>query len=129
MSALELTNPFTPILAAGAGLSALTGSLIDAGMVGGVMGLNTVLGAAQRFRTERQLEKLFQDEQRDARVRRDGRLERVDHETLVWGDVIELEAGEVVPADCRILEARGLEVDESSLTGESLRTLQVGPEP
>ncbi|MAC27870.1 MAG: hypothetical protein CMH59_15545, partial [Myxococcales bacterium] len=116
----ELTNPFTPILAAGAGLSALTGSLIDAGMVGGVMGLNTVLGAAQRFRTERQLEKLFQDEQRDARVRRDGRLERVDHETLVWGDVIELEAGEVVPADCRILEARGLEVDESSLTGESL---------
>ncbi|MBX3246868.1 MAG: HAD-IC family P-type ATPase [Myxococcales bacterium] len=116
----ELANPLTPILVAGAGLSALMGGLVDASMVGGVLGVNTALGVGQRFRTERDLRELFAEEQRTVRVRRGGVLTQVATDELVPGDVVELDAGEVVPADGRLLGAKGLEVDEASLTGESV---------
>ncbi|MEZ4253023.1 MAG: HAD-IC family P-type ATPase [Polyangiales bacterium] len=115
----ELANPLTPILVGGAGLSALMGGLGDAVMVGSVLSLNTALGVSQRFRTEKGLQDLFADEQRHVRVRRGGQSTRVAAHELVVGDVVELDVGEVVPADGRLLEARGLELDEASLTGES----------
>ncbi|HEV2255283.1 MAG TPA: cation-transporting P-type ATPase [Streptosporangiaceae bacterium] len=55
-----------------------------------------------------------------ARVRRDGRLAEIPAEQLVAGDVVAIEAGDIVPADGRLLKAATLEVDESALTGESL---------
>jgi len=116
----ELFNPFAPLLAAGAGLSALVGSTADAGVVAGVMALNAVVGGIQRFRTERAIRQLARTTQRSALVRRAGRLEEVDAGKLVAGDVVMLGAGDVVPADCRIVESESLEVDGSSLTGESL---------
>jgi cation-transporting ATPase I len=116
----ELFSPLAPLLAAGAGLSAAVGSVADAAMVGGVVGLNAFLGGFQRFNTERKLRLLSRSERRHAVVRRDGLVESVDAVTLVPGDVVLLTAGDVVPADCRILDAVSLEVDASSLTGESL---------
>jgi len=116
----ELLNPLTPILAAGAGISAVVGSAMDAGLVAGVMGLNALVGGVQRFRAWDAIEALERTGHQRVRVRRDGRLGELDARRLLVGDVIELEAGELVPADCRLLEARNLEVDESSLTGESL---------
>src|SRR5262249_56432660 len=62
------------------------------------------------------------------RLRRGGREELTTADQLVVGDVIVVQAGDAVPADCRILEESGLEVDESSLTGESqLVEKTVGP--
>ncbi|RYZ08249.1 MAG: HAD family hydrolase [Myxococcales bacterium] len=116
----ELFNPLAPLLAAGAGLSAAVGSFGDAGMVGGVVLLNALIGGAQRYRTERRLRELSRGERRYARVRRGNSLLDVPEEELVRGDIIVLEAGDVVPADCRILSAESLEVDASSMTGESL---------
>ncbi len=116
----ELFNPLAPLLAAGAGLSAAVGSISDAVMVGGVVGFNALMGGAQRFATERKLRVLSRSERRRATVRRDGDLDTIDAGALVPGDVILLSAGDVVPADCRILEATLLEIDASSLTGESL---------
>lgn len=115
----ELDTPLTPVLLAGAGLSALTGAVLDATMLASVMGMDAVLGAVQRGRTERDLAQLANREAPQVRVRRDDVERSVSVGELVVGDVIELDAGDRVPADCRLLHSRGLEVDEASLTGES----------
>ncbi|WP_428265300.1 HAD-IC family P-type ATPase [Haliangium sp.] len=120
MVGAELANPMAPILAAGAGLSILAGQVTDAILVGSALALGGVFGAAQRYHIEKSLHALSRVEQRTVRVRRGGRVRDVDSQALVPGDVVEMSAGEVVPADCRLLEAHGLDVDESSLTGESL---------
>ncbi|HEY2410218.1 MAG TPA: HAD-IC family P-type ATPase [Polyangiaceae bacterium] len=116
----ELFNPLAPLLAAGAGLSAAVGSFGDAAMVGAVVGLNSLIGGAQRYRTERQIRELMRTARRRAVVRRAGDVLEVEASELVRGDIVLLQAGDVVPADCRIVEAESLEVDASSMTGESL---------
>ncbi|MDG4834696.1 HAD-IC family P-type ATPase [Solwaraspora sp. WMMD1047] len=116
----ELSNPLTPVLVAGAGLSAAVGSVVDAALVGGVVGVSSAVGAAHRVATERSLAALLARSAVTARVRRAGSTEVLPADELVAGDVIEVEPGDAVPADCRLIEAVGLETDESSLTGESL---------
>ncbi len=116
----QLRNPLTPLLAVGAGLSAAAGSVIDAGMVAAVLVVNACTGAVQRVRTEWAIDGLAAESPRRVRVRRDGEARQIDASALVPGDVVLLGAGESVPADCRLLGADDLEVDESSLTGESL---------
>ncbi|WP_445162665.1 HAD-IC family P-type ATPase [Mycobacterium sp. Dal123C01] len=133
---VELADPLTPILAVGAAASAIVGSNIDALLVGGVMMVNAITGGTQRLRAEAAAAELFAEQ--DQLVRRvvvpavattRRRLEAARHATrtvtvsaksLRPGDVIDLAAPEVVPADARLLEADDLEVDESFLTGESL---------
>jgi cation-transporting ATPase I len=132
----ELADPLTPILAVGAAASAIVGSNVDALLVAGVMTVNAITGGAQRLRAEAAAAELFAEQ--DQLVRRvvvpavattRRRLEAAQHATrtatvsaksLKPGDVIDLAAPEVVPADARILVAEDLEVDESLLTGESL---------
>ena len=116
----ELANPLTPLLAIGAALSAAVGSATDAVLVGGVVGVNALVGAGQRMRTERSLVQLEAASDAPVRVRIEGTIEALPADHLVPGDVIELEAGEGVPADCRILECVSCEADESAITGESL---------
>ncbi|SFK47227.1 cation-translocating P-type ATPase [Streptomyces pini] len=116
----ELANPLTPVLAAGAALSAAVGSRTDAGLVAGITGASALVGAVQRVRTDKALEELFARSAIGARVRRGGAERLVAAGDLVPGDVVVLRSQEVVPADCRLLRGEGLEVDESSLTGESL---------
>ncbi len=116
----ELFNPLAPLLAAGAALSAMVGSLSDAAVLGGVVGSSAIAGGVQRFRTERRIRILSRTAPARALVRRHGSVRVVDENDLVMGDVIALNPGDVVPADCRVIEARALEVDASSLTGESL---------
>lgn len=116
----EMINPLTPILAAGAALAATAGTLSDAAAVAGVMGLNALLGGTQRFRAERAARALLERASQPVTAIRSGRPIDVEVDEVVVGDVIHLQPGEVVPADCRILYANTLEVDESSLTGESL---------
>ncbi|MGC0373143.1 HAD-IC family P-type ATPase [Streptomyces sp. SAI-229] len=117
----ELDDPLTPVLATGAVASALLGSLVDALLVVGAMDINAVAGGLQRLRAERALARLAAHQRPKAR-RQDTsrRTVTVDAARLRPGDRISLGAGDVVPADARLLETDGLEVDESSLTGESL---------
>ncbi|MCG8670767.1 MAG: cation-translocating P-type ATPase [Pseudomonadales bacterium] len=116
----ELANPLAPVLAAGAGLSAVTGAIMDAALISAVVVVNAMIGAAQRYQTEQALHELDESERTKVTISRDGETLYEDTMSLVEGDVIQLEAGEVVPGDCRLLEAYDLEMDESSLTGESL---------
>ena len=117
--AVELANPLTPVLAVGAGLAAAVGSITDAGLVAGVTAANALIGGAQRVRADTSIGKLLQAMTTRVDVRRGGRVQAMEGSWLVRGDVLELKAGDMVPADCRILEAVGCEVDESALTGES----------
>jgi cation-transporting ATPase I len=132
----ELADPLTPILAVGAAASAIVGSNIDALLVAGVMTVNAITGGAQRLRADAAAAELFAEQDQLARrvvvpvvatTRR--RLEAARHadrtvtvaaSSLRPGDVIDLVAPDVVPADARLLVAEDLEVDESLLTGESL---------
>ena len=117
--AAELANPLTPVLAVGAGLAAAVGSVTDAGLVAGVTAANALIGGAQRLRADASIDKLLRTMTTRVNVRRGGRVAPMERAQLVRGDVLELKAGDMVPADCRLLEAIGCEVDESALTGES----------
>lgn len=120
----NLADPLTPILATGALASALLGSPLDAALVGGVLLVNAALSAERQVHAERVLRRLLAVQDPLARRRvgdlSDNRSENVGAKTLRPGDLIEVHAGEVVPADGRLIKAADLEVDESTLTGESL---------
>ena len=115
---LELANPLTPLLAAGAAVSAAVGSVADAALVAGVAGTKAMIGGLQRVRTEASIAKLMRVEANEVRVRRAGAVVSVEARRIVPGDIVELGAGDVLPADCRIIEAESCEADESALTGE-----------
>ena len=123
----ELDNPLTAVLGAGAGVAAAVGSILDAGLIGSVLGVNAVIGGAQRIAADRSLRQLSDTTVDRFRLRRDDIERDATGDDLVQGDVITLAAGDVVPADCRLLEANGLEVDESSLTGESQLVAKSAP--
>ena len=121
----ELSDPLTPVLALCSAATALLGSPIDAVMVGTVLTGNAMLAAAQRISAENRLNVLLAQQVPLARkiVTDSGGApgyRDVRAEQLVPGDVIEVRSNEVVPADARLVEVSDLEVDESSLTGESL---------
>jgi len=116
----DLANPLTPALASGAGLAAAAGSLTDAALIGTFMAANALVSGVQRVSVTRALRRLIDESAVRVRLRR-GRGEILGTaDQLVPGDVIVVQPGDAVPADCRILAAGGLEVDESSLTGESM---------
>src|SRR6266536_2808759 len=123
----ELLNPLTPILGAGAGLAATVGSVTDAGLIGSVMVLNALVGGVEGYRARGAIERLEGRSARGVLVRRAGEERVVDAGKLVVGDVVRLRVGESVAADCRIMEASSLEMDESSLTGESLPVPKAAP--
>ncbi|MGW5262217.1 HAD-IC family P-type ATPase [Microbispora sp. NPDC004025] len=115
----ELANPLTPALATGAGISALVGSALDAVLISGVMVINAFLGGVQRYKADRALHRLTESTEVLVRLRRPEGVVETTTDALAPGDVIELRAGDAVPADARVIKAVGLEVDESTLTGES----------
>ena len=115
----ELANPLTPALASGAVMSAASGSVMDAALIGGVMLANALVGGVQRVGAHRALRHLVDESAVRVRLRRGGEETLTTADQLVAGDVIIVQAGDAIPADCRILEANGAEADESSLTGES----------
>ena len=84
------------------------------------MVLNAALGFVQEYRAEKAMAALKKLAVPSVTVRRDGQVQSVPARDLVRGDVLYLEAGNLVGADCRLLEAEGLSVDEAALTGESM---------
>jgi Ca2+-transporting ATPase len=107
------------VLVAAAALSVWTGHVVDAVLIALIVVANGLFGFVQDYRAEQSLEALRELTAPTATVRRDGERVEVDATELVAGDVLELESGDVVPADGRLLEATDLGVDEAALTGES----------
>ena len=80
--------------------------------------LNAIMGLMQEAKAEKSIESLKKLTPQLAKTIRDGKIQEINAEELVPGDVIEVEAGGFVPADCRIVKAFNLKIEESSLTGE-----------
>lgn len=84
-----------------------------------IVGFNAIVAIIQQFRAEKQLQALQKLSEANTQVIREGNIVEIPNSDVVVGDIVQLRTGDKVPADCRILEARNLTVDESSLTGES----------
>lgn len=107
------------ILIIAAVISAFTGELESTLVIIAVLILNAILGTVQHIKAEKSLESLKSLSSPSAKVLRDGKKIEIDSKDVVPGDIMLLEAGDMVTADGRILENFSLQVNESSLTGES----------
>ncbi|MBR3391908.1 MAG: cation-transporting P-type ATPase [Firmicutes bacterium] len=116
----QLTDPMVTVLLLSALLSSFLGEWTDAAIIGGVVLANAALSLFQEGRAERAAAALSRLTAEEARVRREGEVVIIPGRELVVGDVVLLEAGDVVPADLRLLSVFDLRCDESSLSGESL---------
>ena len=116
----QLRSVIVALLAGAALIALLFGDHLDAAAIGVVLLLNVGIGFVTELRANRAMEALLGLEVTRARVVRDGRSREIDASELVPGDVIQLEAGQTVPADARLVDAVELRVVEASLTGESL---------
>ncbi len=100
-------------------VSVFMGEFYDAATILLVVLLDAALGFIQEYRTERTLEALEKMTSPTAKVYRDGKLKVLPASELVRGDVVELESGDRVPADCYIISSQSLMCDEAILTGET----------
>ena len=121
----ELADPMIIILLIAAAVSGVTAALqnesfTDVFIILAVVLINAVLGVVQESKAEKAIEALQKITAATSKVLRDGRPVTVKSEDLVVGDVVLLEAGDAVPADCRLIEEASLKAEESALTGESV---------
>jgi Mg2+-importing ATPase len=116
----QVRSPLLLLLALTALASYFLGERADAVIIGSILCLSVGLGFVNEFRAEKAAEALRTRIRYRCVVWRDAEPASVDVQDLVPGDVVELQLGEVVPADLRLLRVDGLECDESVLTGESL---------
>src|SRR5690606_22610425 len=115
----QITNPLVLLLIFAAIISALLGKADSVIAISAIVILNAVLGVVQEYRAEQAMAALKRMAAPTVRVRRGGRVQEVPARDIVPGDVILLEAGNIVPADGRVIESANLRVQEASLTGES----------
>lgn len=108
------------ILLAATLISVFLGETTDAVTIGIIVALNAVLGFVQEYRTEKTLLALKNMSAPTAKAYRDGHMTVIPAAELVPGDVVSLEAGDRIPADCAIIKCRGAMAEESILTGESV---------
>jgi len=116
--AAQLRSMIVLLLATAAAIALLSGDALDAAAIGAVLVLNVAIGFVTELRAHRAMESLLALEVTRAQVVRQGKTRAIDAPGLVPGDVIEIEAGEMVPADARLLAATELRMVEASLTGE-----------
>ena len=115
----QLTNPMNVMLLIVAVVSIVIGQVATGIVVALLVTFNIVMGTGQEMKARASVDALAQLQVPLARVRRAGRVDQVDATALVPGDVVLLEAGDMVPADGRIATSATLEVQEAALTGES----------
>ena len=115
----QFSNAMVVVLIVAGVVTALTGELADTFVIGAIVLLNGTVGFVQEYRAQRALEVLRSYEGDAVMVRREGAPCSVASTDVVPGDVVELVAGDLVPADLRIYESRNLRIAEAALTGES----------
>ncbi|MDD3762901.1 MAG: HAD-IC family P-type ATPase [Nevskiales bacterium] len=120
----QLRSPLIYVLLAAAVVSFALGDVTDAGFIGIVLLVNSVIGGWQEWRAEQQSQSLQKLLRIRATTLRDGEMADTDAAELVPGDIVALESGQLVPADLRLLSTQGLEIAEAALTGESLAVVK-----
>ncbi len=128
---VSISDPMIIMLLAAAAIQALVNILqmengfrlsefADVIVIMAVVVINTIMSLIQESKAEDAMEALMQMTASTSKVLRDGEIEIVKSEDIVVGDVIVYEAGDTVPADCRIMESHSLKAEEAALTGESV---------
>lgn len=118
--AAQFSNLLILVLVGAATVTAFLGHWIDTSVILGVVLVNVVVGFVQEGKAEKALEAIKHMLAPRASVLRDGARRSVPAELLVPGDVVLIEPGDKVPADLRIIKAKGLRIEEAALTGESV---------
>ncbi|SOD96408.1 HAD-IC family P-type ATPase [Caenispirillum bisanense] len=116
----QFDNVLILVLLAAGVVTLLLGHWVDAGVIFGVVLINALIGFIQEGKAEKALDSIRTMLSPEAVVLRDGRRRRIKAVEVVPGDVVVIEPGDRIPADLRLLRARGLRVQEAALTGESL---------
>jgi Ca2+-transporting ATPase len=116
----QFKNLIILLLGAAAALSYFFGEWLEGTAIVAVIFINTAVGFATEFKAVRSMEAMRRLGSVKTRVRRNGRVMEVPADTLVPGDIVLVEGGDVVTADLRLIQASRLQADESALTGESL---------
>ena len=99
-----------------------SGDYIDSIIIIAIVIFNAIMGLIQEEKAEKSLEALKKMSAPNAKVRRNGKIQEIEASQVVPGDIVMLEAGNYVPADCRLIDSYNLQIEESSLTGETLPT-------
>ena len=97
---------------------------IDSIIIVAIVIFNAIMGLVQEQKAEKSLEALKKMTAPNAKVRRNGRVQEIDATMVVPGDIVILEAGNYVPADCRLINSYNLKIEESALTGETIPSLK-----
>jgi len=121
---LQFHQPLIYILLSAAFVTLFLQEWVDSSVIFGVVIVNAVIGFVQESKAERAIESLKQMMTTRTNVLRDGKWQEIDAVNLVVGDIIQLQSGDKVPADVRLLRCRDLQVDESALTGESVPVIK-----
>ncbi|KUG03793.1 cation-transporting atpase [hydrocarbon metagenome] len=115
----QFMNTMILVLLAATVISGIVGAMADAVTIMAIVILNAILGFIQEYRAERSLEEIKKLASAHALVVRNGQRIRIKAEQLVPGDIVIINTGDKIPADLRLLETFSMEIDESTLTGES----------
>jgi Mg2+-importing ATPase len=121
-------NPLVLILLVAATASAVLGDIVDASIIALIVFLSAGLNFWQSFRSDRAVKALQEQIAPTASVRRDGAWVELPRREIAPGDVVRLSAGDLVPADARLIEADDLHVQQAALTGESMPAEKI-PDP
>ncbi len=116
----QFKSPLILLLMAGAAVSIALGQLHDGIAILLILMLNTIIESIQEFKAEKALTALKKMAAPTALVIRDGKHQRIAASALVPGDLVEIEAGDIIPADILLIRGTDLKIDESALTGESV---------
>jgi len=120
----QFTQPLVVILLIATVITALLQEWVDSSVIFGVVFVNAVIGFIQESKALKAIEALAKSVASEATVIRDGEKRRIPSAELTIGDVVLLQSGDKVPADLRLVQVRELQVDESSLTGESVPVIK-----
>ncbi len=116
----QLNQPLVYILIAGTIITAFFREWVDCGVIAAVVVVNAVVGFIQESKAGKAIESLGRMIVTEASVKRGGKRRRIPSRDLVPGDLVLMQAGDLVPADLRLIRTKGLQIDEAPLTGESL---------
>jgi P-type Mg2+ transporter len=114
------TNPLVVILLVASVISGILGQVVDAVIIAAMIVLSVALNFFQAYRSERAVRRLRDQVAPSATVMRDGKWIQVARRAVVPGDLIRLSAGDLVPADARLVTSQDLHIQQAALTGESM---------